>query len=343
MAKNISTLRIGIFITLGLAILIISIFMIGDKSALFSSTFTVQAYFNDIQGLKSGATVRLSGIDVGTVESVEITGDTTGRVRVGMKIREEVRRFIRTDTQASIETEGLVGNKVVMLTVGTQAADDIKDGGTIQAKEPLGFAAIIEETQGIMEYTKEMTKDLSEIVARVNRGEGSIGKFLTDDELYESATQLTRSADKSLQSITSEIDELTALFNNLGSGVEGVLVNVDNAVKDIDSLIVGIKEGKGLLGALMVDGSALDTSINNVIRNIELTSGDARVAASRMAENMEALKHNWLFKSYFENRGYWDKAEYEDVIDSKMRELNERMKQLDDRIETLKSLEKVSN
>jgi phospholipid/cholesterol/gamma-HCH transport system substrate-binding protein len=90
---------------------------------------------------------------------------------------------------------------------------------------------------------------------------------------------------------------------------------------------------------MTVNGSKFDSTFNNTLSNIEKTSSDARLSASRLAENMEALKHNWLFKSYFENRGYWDKAGYEDEISSKIKELDARIKMLDERIKTIKQLE----
>jgi phospholipid/cholesterol/gamma-HCH transport system substrate-binding protein len=339
MQKNQSALKLGVFIFLGIALLVVAIFLIGDKDALFRSTFSVRAYFNDIQGLRSGATVRLSGIDVGSVNKVEITSDTTARVAVYMNLHTDIKRFIRTDTEASIETEGLVGNKVVVLRIGSSLADQVEDGGVIQSKEPLGFAAIIEETKGIMEYTKEMTKDLAEIIARVNKGEGSIGKLLTDEQLYDDATHLTRRADESLRSITDELNKVTDLFSKLGLGVESVVSNINKVVVDIDTIFSGVKDGKGIVGSLLVEGTAIDTTITSTLKHIQKTAEDSRLAASKLAENMEALKHNWLFKSYFENRGYWDKAEFEDFLDAKIQELDNKIKLLDDRITTLKSLE----
>ncbi len=340
MAKKTSTVKLGIFIFLGIAILVVAIFMLGGKEQLFSSTFSVKAYFKSVQGLKSGATVRLSGIDVGTVKDVSIVNDTTGRVQVTMSIKEDVARFIRTDTKASIETEGLVGNKVVVLSIGSATAEQIIDGGTIGTKEPLSFADVLEETHGIMGYTKQMTKDLSEIIGRVNRGEGSIGKLLVNDDLYTSATNLTNQADQSLKSITSELDKVTALFDKLGEGVKNVVTRVDTTVGDLDAVINGVKNGKGIIGEMLVNGSPFDSTFRAAVSNIEKTTVDARLAASRLAENMEALKHNWLFKSYFENRGYWDKAEYEDDINSKIKELNDKIKLIDDKMKELKSLEK---
>ena len=339
MAKKTSGVKLGIFIFLGITILVVAIFMLGGKEQLFSSTFNVKAYFKTVQGLKSGATVRLSGIDVGTVKDVSIANDTSGRVRVIMSIKQDVARFIRTDTRATIETEGLVGNKVVVLQIGSASAERLKEGGTIRTKEPMSISAVIEETQGVMQYTKLMTKDLAEIISRVNRGEGSIGKLLVDDELYTDATNLTKQADRSLQSITGEFDKVTELFNSLGVGVKSVVTNVDSTVADLDSIITSVKEGKGILGEMLVKGSPFDSTFKATLGNIEQTTAEAKLAASRLAENMEALKHNWLFKSYFEERGYWDKTTYEDEIDGKMKELDEKIRLIDERIKELKSLE----
>ncbi|QQS35160.1 MAG: MCE family protein [Ignavibacteriales bacterium] len=343
MFKNLASAKLGIFIFIGSTLLVAAIFLLGNKDALFKSTFTVQAYFKNIEGLRNGAVVRLSGIDVGSVKSIEIADDTTGRIEVSMRLITDIERFIRKDTKASIETEGLVGNKVIILQIGTSASEQVKDGGVIQSKEPLGFAEIIEETQGIMEYTKEMTKNLSEIVARVNRGEGSIGKLLNDEELYNNATMLTETADRSLNAITKELEEVTEIFKELGSGVQEVVANVNQAVVDVDTIIGGVRKGEGFLGSLLIKESSYDSVLSATLSNIQQISEDGKLAASRLAENMEALKHNWLFKSYFEDRGYWDKAEYEDEINNNLIELDKKIKMLDERIEQLKALEEKKN
>jgi len=339
MAKKTSTVKIGIFIFLGIVILVIGIFLVGDKDALFSSTFKVRAFFNDIQGLRSGATVRLSGIDVGSVESVKIVSDTTGRVEVIMSIREDVKQFIRTDTRASIETEGLVGNKVVVLQIGSSLTDRVREGGIIQSKEPIGFAQVIEETQGIMAYTKEMTKNMSEIVNKINRGEGTIGKILNDDELYYATTEITKSASVGLDSITKDLRSVVGIFKNLGLTIDGTMARVDDAVEIIDSLIANIRDGKGVLGALIAPGTTEDSAVTAIMTNLSKMTDEANLAAIKLNENMEALKHNWLFKGYFEERGYWDAEEYQKTIDEKTEILNERIEVLEAKIKELKSLE----
>ena len=339
MIKNATPVRLGIFIFLGFLLFVVGIFMIGKRGAIFGTSFKVKAYFSNVQGLRNGALVRLNGIDVGSVSSIEIVSDTTGRVEVTMSLSTDIQRFIRTDTKATIETEGLVGNKVVVLEPGSSSTDIVSDGGYIQTKEQPSFSALLNETQGVVQYTKEMTKSLAQITEKINKGEGSIGKLLNDNRLYNNAADLTLQANTSLKGITSELKKVTELFNELGIGVENVVNNVNSTVSKLDTIMGGVQEGKGILGQVLVNGSKYDSIFAVTMKNINTTSEAARLAASRMAENMEALKHNWLFKGYFENRGYWDKAEYQDEINKNLKDLDEKMKLINERIDELKKLE----
>jgi phospholipid/cholesterol/gamma-HCH transport system substrate-binding protein len=342
MDKTLASAKLGIFIFLGSTLLVLGIFLLGNKDQLFASTFTVKAYFNNIEGLRNGASVRFGGIDVGAVKEINIVDDKSGKVEVALRLKSDIKRFIRENSTASIETEGLVGNKVVLITMGSENFKPIEDGGTIQSKEPLGFAAVIEETQGILAYTKEMTKDLSEVMDRINKGEGTIGKILNDEELYNAAADLTKSADQSLTNLTDDLREVIVLFDKLGGGVEDVVNNINSVVADFNTLMDGVQEGKGLMGSLLTDKGREAESLNQILDNIVQVTEDSKLGASRLAENMEALKHNWLFKSYYENRGYWDKVEFEKQIDDKILELNDKMKLLDEKIIELKSLEKAN-
>lgn len=340
MFKNLANAKLGIFIFLGSTLLVVLIFLLGNKDQLFTSTFTVKTYFQNTGGLRNGASVRFGGIDVGAVKGVRIVNDGTGRIEISMRIKDEIKPFLKKDSKASIETEGLVGNKVVVITMGSDKAEGIANGGTILAIEPLSFADIIAETQGIMAYTKDMTKNLAEIVYKVNEGEGTIGKILNDDQLYNAATNLTKSADRSMVSLTNDMKDVIALFDDLGKGVEDVVRNINNVVTRIDTVLQGVSEGKGILGSFVSDKGKESESINQILDNLVIVTEDAKTSASRLAENMEALKHNWLFKSYFEERGYSDKAEFENELDTKILELNDKIKLLDEKILELKALEK---
>ncbi len=337
MLKHLEGARLGIFIFIGTVCIVLSIFLIGNKESLFVSSINIQTTFQRVEGLKTGAPVRLSGLTIGSVSDIKLADDTSGAVVVYMNIENEIRHFIRLDSEATIETEGLVGKKVVSITPGSSDFEIVTNGSKIKAKEPVNISEIIEETQQIMAYVKTITKDFSEIVTKINAGEGSIGHLVNDDELYESTVQITQTADSSLAVMTERMEEVAGFLVDIAGGASVIFSNIDTAVADIKTLIDNVEKGEGVLGALMADRSSYD-SIKTVISNLVATTEATFQGAEAFAENMEALKHNWLFKSYFEERGYWDKAEYAKEIDAKIEELNRKNAELEDKLDQLRAL-----
>lgn len=339
MSSKKTLIRLGIFTALAAAALVTAVFLIGNKESMFAKTFMVRAYFKNIEGLRKGASVRMSGINVGSVDEIAIAGDTTGRVEVKMKLVEDIRRFIKADTKALIETEGLVGNKVVTLQILSSDAPTIKDNGIIQGVEPLGFGAIIEETKTTLEYTKNMTKNLAEIIQKVNEGEGSVGRLLNEDGLYRDLQTLVQSADKSLISISTRLDTVALVVEYLGLGAQAIITNVNKVIIDIDTMIAGVGEGKGLLGALLNEQAGYDVKITDILNDVIEITEYTKSGAEKFSENMEALKRNWLFKDYFDQRGYYEKTEYEKKLDEYVKEIGQRLILLDKKIEALRRLE----
>jgi phospholipid/cholesterol/gamma-HCH transport system substrate-binding protein len=342
MFKNLSGARLGLFVFLGTILLVLAIFLVGNKESLFTPTFTAKAIFKNIEGLRIGAPVRMSGIDVGSVSNIEIAPDTSGRVVVSMRIQSSVREFIRLDSKASIETEGLVGNKIVVVTVGSTTSKIVSNGGFILSKTPLSIAQIIEESQGTLNYIKEITKNFSEIVLKINNGEGTIGRLINNEDLYNAATELTLSADKSLNSITSRLNQISDLIVDATGEFQKIGVQIDSVVIRVDNLVKGVQDGKGVLGSIVSEKGAYNDSIKVIMANLLSMTQGIKTGAMKFAENMEALKHNWLFKSYFEERGYWDISSYEKGIDLKLQELKDRTKVLDEKIKELQDLERAT-
>lgn len=342
MFKNLAGARLGLFVFIGTVFLIIAIFLIGNKDSLFESTFRVKAVFPTVEGLREGATVRLSGINVGSVSDIAIAGDSLGSVVVEMRIETSVKDFIRIDSKAAVETEGLVGDKIIVLSVGSPNNPIVEDGGYIKAKPPINVTKMIEEGQVTLSYVKNITKDFSEIVSKINQGEGTIGKIINDDKLYKSSVEITETANRSLTSITSRLDEISKIVVDATGEFHQIVTGLDSVVNKVDYIIEDVKQGRGVLGALVSKRGDYADSVNAIVNNLVQTTQQVKVGASRFAENMEALKHNWLFKNYFEDRGYWDVSEYEKDIDKKISELKERTRTLDDRIRELKQLQNTS-
>ena len=338
MLKQLEGARLGIFVFFGTVLLVISIFLLGSKEKLFTSTIEIKAYFTQIEGLNSGAPVRLSGYDIGSVSSISFAPDSTAKVEVKMRIDNSLIHFIHIDSEAAIETEGLVGKKIVTITAGSAGTPEIVDGGIIRSKNPVNISVIIQETDSIMGNINNLAKDFSEIFTKINQGEGSIGKLVNDDQLYKSAVNATQSADRSMSIITKRLEEIADIIINTSASLKSIIGNIDSATIDVRNLVHSVNKGEGALGALIGDKKIAD-SVKTVILNLVKTSDDARIAASSLAENMEALKHNWLFKSYFEERGYWNRTEYEKAIDLQLTELKKQQDILDNKMKELKELE----
>jgi len=257
-----------------------------------------------------------------------------------MRLTQDIKRFIKADTRATIETEGLVGNKVVILLVANTDAPEVENFGAIQGVDPLGFGKIVEETQSTIEYTKQMTKDLSEIVARVNHGQGSLGKFLVRDEIYNNANNLLLTTDTSLSAITEKLDTISLVVSSLLTGTQAIVSNVDGVVIKIDEIITDVNKGKGLLGAFLQDSSKLDKNFGKILSNIIQITEETKIGAEKFSENMEALKRNWLFKQYFEQRGFYDKTPYEKVLERFIRDVEDKILILDKKLIELEKLKK---
>lgn len=339
MLKHLEGAKLGLFIFIGTVLLVIAIFLLGSKDSLFTDNIYVKSYFDNVEGLRTGAAVRLNGLNVGSVSDVRLLDLNQYRVEVTMRINRDVQRFIRLDSEAAIETEGIIGSKIVVITPGSKENAIVNDNGTIVSQSAVNMNQIIAETQDIMTYMKELTRELAQVLGKVNKGEGTIGKLVNDEKLYFEAVNIVQSADTSLNIMVNRLERMSGFIIGLGSSVEGIIGNVDSAAIDLRNLISSIEGGEGALGALIADESVYD-SIKTVVHNLTQTTYSAKIGTEAFAENMEALKHNWLFKKYFEERGYWSKTEYEEKLNAQIIEIEKSKKELDERLNRLEELEK---
>lgn len=175
-------LKIGIFTFIGLLVLVLAIFFIGNQKNLFSSTFGVYGTFKNVNGLQVGNNVRFAGINVGVVESISIVNDST--VRVDLTLSNTVKKFIKKDSKMSIGSDGLMGDKLVVIAPGgVKSTEEIQPGGQLASVNPLDVDRIINKLTKVADNAETLTAGLSSIVDKVNHGKGSIGRLLNNDKL----------------------------------------------------------------------------------------------------------------------------------------------------------------
>jgi len=170
--------RLGIFIAVGLTFFVLAIFIIGKQKNLFDPVIKVTTRFQNVGGLQVGSTVRFSGINVGTVDNIRIVNDST--VKVDMLIKKDVQRFIRADSEAGIGSEGLIGDKILVLSQGSPNQPNVKDGQNIPSAEPVETDAIMASLQVTADNAALATGEINEILGKVNSGKGTLGKLIQD-------------------------------------------------------------------------------------------------------------------------------------------------------------------
>ncbi|RZJ71038.1 MlaD family protein [Flavobacterium sp.] len=175
--------RLGLFISVGILIFFLAIFFIGKQKNLFDPVFQLSTNFKNVSGLQVGNTVRFSGINVGTVDNIVIMNDTT--VRVDMLIKSDVQKFIRKDSQAAIGSEGIIGDRVVVLSSGNPSQPTVKEGAVIASSEPTETDAIIASLSVTADNAAVATGEISTMLENINKGQGTLGRLIRDTTMAD--------------------------------------------------------------------------------------------------------------------------------------------------------------
>ena len=192
--------KIGIFTAVGLAVLVFAVFFIGNQKSLFSSTIKLTGIFNNVNGLQIGNNVRFAGINVGVVDDIEIQNDTA--VRVTLSIERDVQKFIKKDSKMNIGSDGLMGDKLMVISPGGATTTQmVKDGQQIAAVNPMDVDKIITKVTKMADDAGSLINSLSQIVGKVNNGQGSIGRLLNDNQMADQIQTTVVQANKTMKNV----------------------------------------------------------------------------------------------------------------------------------------------
>ena len=285
-------IRLGLFVAGGLFLFVIAIFIIGKQKNLFNPVFKLTTTFYNVSGLQVGNNIRFSGINVGTVDNITILNGST--VQVDMLIRKEIKQFIKSDCKVAIGSEGLIGDRLLIITQGSPGASLAKDNQLLSSTEPVETDAIIASLQVTAGHTEIVTKQLAEVMLKINSGRGTLGRLIQDTII----AQNINSTIVNFQNTSKEMEEtMLATKNNIAAIMESVQMTADNAkasTQQLENIMVSINSGNGTLGRLIRD-TVTSEHIDQTILNLKNSS-------KGLDENMEALKHNFLLRGYFKKK-----------------------------------------
>ncbi len=265
MKKKIShKVRLGIFVSLGILIFILAIYFIGEKQQLFRSTFRLSGVFKDVAGLQVGNNVRLSGINVGTIDNITIISDTS--VRVIILVDENTRKFIKKDAVASIGSEGLMGNKVLIISPGTGEKKIIENDDNIATSQPTDIDEIMKSLKTTIDNTAYITGDLAKISTNIESGKGTIGRLMMDKEWrqdIQSTIVNLKDGSVGFKTFMDKTNQLDSILIRLNKTID----NTASITYDLSKITNNIQSGEGMIGKLLMDqsmGQNLDSTLINL-------------------------------------------------------------------------------
>ncbi len=286
--------RVGLMVLLGIVLLVIAVFTIGDQEGIWKSKYVLHVKYDDVFGLLPGSPVRLSGLRVGTVKDIEFSATESGRLEVRLAIDEAVKSIIRSDSKAFIGTMGLLGDKTIEISAGTDTAKILEDGDYLQAEKSSSIEGIIAEGGAAVENIREATMHAKQIIEKINNGTGSLGLFVNDPNVYfdlnklliltNNLTQQLESGEGSFAKFITDSTFYTemrnlalntnTLFDSLtnGSGTFAQLMNDPKPYEDLRSIISSwrtitdkVQAGEGSAGQLLTN----DTLYQNLSRTLD--------------------------------------------------------------------------
>lgn len=246
--------KLGMFVTIGLILFTGVIYFIGKQKNLFGSTINLKVNFRTVGGLKEGNNVRFSGINVGTVESIQLITDTS--VLVELVIKKSVQKYIKTDAIAIIGSDGLMGDKILTISPGTRSNTMVKDNDMIASSSAVEMEQVMVSVKTTVDNASIITAQLAEFTTKMNNGNGALGKLISDEEFSSSL----KSTLLNLQLSSNEFAKFTAKMNNgkgalsklsdenFGNSLDSTMNNIQNATKGLNENMEAAKSNFLLRG-----------------------------------------------------------------------------------------------
>lgn len=307
-------IRLGLFIIIGSILFFAAIYFIGNKQNLFGNTSNLKAVFANINGLQVGNNVRYAGIDIGTVKAIEMINDTT--VTVEMLIDTKIMTHIKKNAIATINSDGLVGNMIVNIIPGKGVSQLVANGDTLKSYSRIGADAMLETLNVTNENAALLTADLLKITQEITKGNGTAGLLINDtimaQDLKETIHYLKKTTKGTAESVANlnqiilslnQKDNVIGVINDkevatkmktIITNIEKSSVEIDKVVTNLNATVVNIKDGKGALNYL--------SNNPELVQKIDSTMNNINKASIKLNEDLEALKHNFLFRGYFKKQ-----------------------------------------
>lgn len=247
-------IRVGFLAALGFIIIFLAFFLVGGQEGIFTGKYELKARFQNVEGLTTGAPVRLGGVKVGSVSGIGFSADRADKaIVVTMAVDRKSFSRIGKDSNARLGSKGLLGDRTVDITLGSPGAEKIQPGDFVSTLEAYQIDDLISESGDVMTDIKLTASDAREIAWKINRGRGTLAQFINDPRMY------------------TNLDSLLVLWTNItykirsGKGTLSEFINdpvlyeqFTRLTTEAADFVEAINEGKGALGKLSAESDLYD-------------------------------------------------------------------------------------
>jgi phospholipid/cholesterol/gamma-HCH transport system substrate-binding protein len=316
---------VGAFVLSAVLLFSVGLFLIGNRHKAFAHHVDFYTKLNDVNGLSPGSKVRVSGFEAGQVTSVEIPDRPSAKFRLKMHVDNKLHSLIRNDSYVTVESDGLVGDKFLLIHQGSDQDQAAVSGATLLAKEPIELSAVIAKMTGVMDQANaaiggirtkaEGTLDAiattvnnaNGIVTDVRSGKGTVGMLLDDQQTataVKNAVGNAQQATANLNQVTVQAKQVMSDFQSrdLFGKAEDTLNNAKDASRQL-------AQTSQQVNLTLNDALGPDLSGENAAQNIRETFSNINLATANMADDTEALKHEFFFRGFFKKRGFYSLKE----------------------------------
>lgn len=314
-SDNKRAITVGIFLFIGITIFLIGVFTLGSQKKTFVKSFGLNVVFNDIQGLKVGNNVWFSGVKIGTIKKIQFYG--TSQVQVFLSIEEEAQKYIHKNSKATISSDGLIGNKIIVIDGGTLKFPFVEDGDQLAVNTALSTDDIMKTLQVNNKNLVDITSDFRLLARNLVDGKGTIGTLLTDQSVADNFKSIVVNLQNTTASANTMIEDLNDFTNKLNSkGGLADKILTDTVVfsrlqasvtelqktaaaaalltESLNQASAQLNKNDNAVGLLLNDKQTAE-QVKSMMKNLESSS-------KKLDEDLEALQHNFLLRGFFKKK-----------------------------------------
>jgi phospholipid/cholesterol/gamma-HCH transport system substrate-binding protein len=322
-------LLVGTFVLTGLVLFMAGLFLIGNRHEVFAQHVDYYADFTNLSGLSKGSKVQVAGMDAGQVLDVAVPASPQARFRVKLRISENLQGLVRTDSLATIGTQGVVGETFLLIHPGSSQAPAASPLSVLPSKEPIDLANLLDQGQGLVSDVDSTVKDadgllkttgaqlgstlanantalvnVNDVVAGLKQGHGAAGMLLQDPTLANQIRQTLTN----VQQASADLSQGTNKANGLMTDVQShnFPQKVDDTLAVVKSAATNVDASTRQLRQTIEEASVPDDNGATPGMNIRDSLSNVSTATANVADGTEAAKHNFLLRGFFVHRGYYD-------------------------------------